>query len=29
MINLTEEYGYRGEGETFSIVGKKEAWLME
>lgn len=29
MIDLTEEYGYRGEGETFSIVGKKEAWLME
>ncbi|MEA1987017.1 MAG: C69 family dipeptidase [Candidatus Marinimicrobia bacterium] len=29
MIELTEKYGYRGEGESFSIVGKKEQWLME
>ncbi|MEN6334720.1 MAG: C69 family dipeptidase [Phycisphaerales bacterium] len=26
---LMDEYGYRSEGESFSIADKKEAWIME
>lgn len=29
MAKLAEEYGYRSEGETFSISDPKEVWIME
>lgn len=29
MAELTNKYGYFSEGESFSIVDKKEAWIME
>jgi len=29
MTNLAETYGYRSEGESFSIADKNEAWIME
>jgi dipeptidase len=29
MTDLVAEYGYYSEGESFSIVDKKEAWIME
>lgn len=29
MTDLTKQYGYFSEGETFSIVDKNEAWIME
>jgi len=29
MTRLAETYGYGSEGESFSIVGKKEAWILE
>lgn len=29
MTSLAETYGYGSEGESFSIVGKKEAWILE
>lgn len=29
MANLTRQYGYFSEGESFSIVDKNEAWIME
>ena len=29
MTDLTKRYGYFSEGETFSIIDKNEAWIME
>ena len=29
MTDLTKQYGYFSEGETFSIIDKNEAWIME
>lgn len=29
MTELTKQYGYFSEGETFSIIDKNEAWIME
>ncbi|MBI9102279.1 MAG: C69 family dipeptidase [Spirochaetales bacterium] len=29
MAELTEQYGYAGFGESFSIIDKNEAWIME
>lgn len=29
MTSLANEYGYCSEGETFSLVDKEEAWIME
>ena len=29
MTELTRQYGYFSEGETFSIIDKNEAWIME
>lgn len=29
MTDLTNQYGYFSEGETFSIIDKNEAWIME
>lgn len=29
MTSLVERYGYRSEGESFSIADKNEAWIME
>jgi dipeptidase len=29
MTNLVKEYGYYSEGESFSIIDKNEAWILE
>jgi len=29
MTNLVEKYGYRSEGESFSVADSKEAWILE
>lgn len=29
MTNLVSEYGYASEGESFSVVDKSEAWILE
>lgn len=29
MTDLTKQYGYFSEGETFSIIDKNDAWIME